>query len=277
MLTTQKKWSIHKVRGVSPEAGSRSMMRKICGRGRFWAGSERRGSCGWREWCVGRVRRGSLNRQVTEVRDRGTGMRLRELRSWFQTRAYGKERSVIRREDDVGDRARIMRDEERVLRGGWTEMRLCRYGDWPSTAGILDANWRFVVVQTWPLTSLVDLQPHHHHHNRFMALFPGPPGWAGARRELLDFMEQAKINSHSICKNQVSRFRHHFSVGKWIITVIATLTTLFWNVLRVLVEEQESKVFSCRLIERDPARPTGACSVSGVGHTPRGMGACEAS
>jgi len=32
------------------------------------------------------------------------------------------------------------------------------------------------------------------HHNRFTALFPGPTGWAGARRELLDFMVQGKIN-----------------------------------------------------------------------------------
>ena len=32
------------------------------------------------------------------------------------------------------------------------------------------------------------------HHNRFMALSPGPPGWAGGRRELLDFMVQGKIN-----------------------------------------------------------------------------------
>ena len=32
------------------------------------------------------------------------------------------------------------------------------------------------------------------HHNRFTALFPGPPGWAGARRELLDFMVQGEIN-----------------------------------------------------------------------------------
>ena len=30
----------------------------------------------------------------------------------------GQERSVIRSEDDVGDRARVTRDEERVLRGG---------------------------------------------------------------------------------------------------------------------------------------------------------------
>jgi len=44
------------------------------------------------------------------------------------------------------------------------------------------------------------------------ALFPGPPGWAGARRELLDFMVQGKINRgrhmdhpggrHSILTNQ---------------------------------------------------------------------------
>ena len=53
---------------------------------------------------------------------------------------------------------------------------------------------------------------HHHHHNHFTALFPGPPGWAGARRELLDFMVQGKINRgrhtdkmagrHSIRTNQ---------------------------------------------------------------------------
>jgi len=34
----------------------------------------------------------------------------------------------------------------------------------------------------------------HHHHNRFTVLFQGPPGWDGARRELLDFMVQGKIN-----------------------------------------------------------------------------------
>jgi len=51
-----------------------------------------------------------------------------------------------------------------------------------------------------------------HHHNHFTALFPGPPGWAGTRRELLDFMVQGKINRgrhinhpagrHSIRTNQ---------------------------------------------------------------------------
>jgi len=35
---------------------------------------------------------------------------------------------------------------------------------------------------------------HHHHHNHFTAPFPGSPTWAGARRELLDFMVQGKIS-----------------------------------------------------------------------------------
>jgi len=59
----------------------------------------------------------------------------------------------------------------------------------------------------WPIICL-----HTHTHNCFTALFPGPPGWAGARRELLDFVVQGKINRgrhtdhpagrHSIRTNQ---------------------------------------------------------------------------
>jgi len=50
------------------------------------------------------------------------------------------------------------------------------------------------------------------HHYRFTALFPAPPGWAGARRKLLDFMVQGKTKRgrhtnhpagcHSIWTNQ---------------------------------------------------------------------------
>ena len=56
----------------------------------------------------------------------------REAGSWFQRRgeAYWKERSVIRSEDDVDGRASLTKDEERVLRGGWTVMRLCRCEGW---------------------------------------------------------------------------------------------------------------------------------------------------
>ena len=48
----------------------------------------------------------------------------------------------------------------------------------------------------------------HHHNNRFTALFPGPPGWAVARRELLEFVVQGKINTdhpagrHSVRTNK---------------------------------------------------------------------------
>ena len=45
----------------------------------------------------------------------------REAGSWFQRReeAYWKERSVIRREDDVDGRASVSKDKERLLRGTW--------------------------------------------------------------------------------------------------------------------------------------------------------------
>jgi len=62
-----------------------------------------------------------------------------------------------------------------------------------------------------PCTSMYELLTTHH-HIRFTALFPGPPGWAGARRELLDFMVQGEIHRcrhtnppagrHSIRTNQ---------------------------------------------------------------------------
>jgi len=50
--------------------------------------------------------------------------------SWFQRRgeAYWKERSVIRRKDDVDGRASVTKDEERVLRGCCT--RLCKHEGW---------------------------------------------------------------------------------------------------------------------------------------------------
>ena len=42
--------------------------------------------------------------------------------------------------------------------------------------------------------SYVAVFKYEHHRNRFMALFRDHPAWAGARRELLDFMVQEKIN-----------------------------------------------------------------------------------
>jgi len=48
-------------------------------------------------------------------------------------------------------------------------------------------------MQQWS-ARYCDTNTHTHTHNCFTALFPGPPGWAAARRELLDFMVQGKIN-----------------------------------------------------------------------------------
>jgi len=52
-----------------------------------------------------------------------------ESGSWFQRRvdsgdAYLNERSVILNEEMVGERESLITDKERILRGGWTEIRL---------------------------------------------------------------------------------------------------------------------------------------------------------
>ena len=67
---------------------------------------------------------------------------------------------------------------------------------------LADANWCTRIREKTTQFSSVALTtsfPYHSnkppHHNRFTALFPGPSGWAGARRELLDFMVQGKINT----------------------------------------------------------------------------------
>jgi len=70
-------------------------------------------------------------------------------------------------------------------------------------------NLRTIKWAHWNKTQSRDLL---NHHNRCTAFFPGPPGWAGARTEFLDFMVQEKINRgrhtdhptgcHSIRTNQ---------------------------------------------------------------------------
>jgi len=67
----------------------------------------------------------------------------------------------------------------------------------------------YLLRNTWTQANSKVKPPHH---NRFTALFPGSPGWAGARRELLNFIVQRKINRgrhtdhptgrHSIQTNQ---------------------------------------------------------------------------
>jgi len=82
-----QKRSCHKVRGVSPEAGRESMVRKICERGRFWhlkREGKRKGVVVGELW-VDRVRRCGRSRN-RQVRGSETGMRLtkRTIGSWFK-------------------------------------------------------------------------------------------------------------------------------------------------------------------------------------------------
>ena len=80
----------------------------------FEPGVKDRRSDGWREW-------------GGESREEWRGWR-NESGSWFKRRgdAYLNERSVIFKEEMVGGRERVTTDEERVLRGGWREIRLWR-------------------------------------------------------------------------------------------------------------------------------------------------------
>jgi len=95
----------------------------------FEPGVKERWSYGWWEWWVDSLRRcgRSMNKQD---RDREAGMRLtkRTIGSWLQRQGeehtWMSDRELICNEDDIGGRASVTRDEERVLRGGWTEMRL---------------------------------------------------------------------------------------------------------------------------------------------------------
>jgi len=88
----------------------------------------------------------------------------------------------------------------------WSHWRVQLFADPYWIASFLSCNWQYKLMKStvnhW----------FHHHHNRFTALFPGPPRWAGARRVLLDFVVQGKINRgrhtdhpagrHSIRTNQ---------------------------------------------------------------------------
>ena len=90
-----------------------------------------------------------------------------------------------------------------------------------------------IQILTWTLKIILTLTPltlwTYYHistttHNRFTALFLGPPGWAGARK-LLGFMVQGKINRgrhtdhpagcHSIRSNQCPPppFPHFLQAG----------------------------------------------------------------
>jgi len=116
--------SVKSLRGKWKE----SVVGRICetGRLRFKAGSERGGSYGESTEVTG------AGKCESEIQKPVSGCRRdRDAESWFQ-------RLAERWSDQLNDQLiemrmmmlvdeRVTRDEERVLQGGWTVMRLCRY------------------------------------------------------------------------------------------------------------------------------------------------------
>jgi len=104
---------------------------------------------------------------------------------------------------------RLMELQEAVR---WAEMlRAAREHPEPQTKR-RSSVWNLYVPRPLWLDCCHSLNCSFVYRNRFTALFLGPPGWASARRELLDFMVHGKINRgrhidhlaghHSIQTNQ---------------------------------------------------------------------------
>jgi len=96
----------------------------------------------WKRWVFSMVTVGGEgNDELTCVRSYdsdksswsvGRRSRRSSLGSWFQRQgdAWRKERLLIFREEEEGEQERVTTSEERVLRLGWTEIRLYRYEGW---------------------------------------------------------------------------------------------------------------------------------------------------
>jgi len=80
-----------------------------------------------------------------------------------------------------------------------------------------------------------------HHHNRFTTLFPRPSGWAGAGRELLNFVVQGEINRgrytdhpaghHSIRTNQCPPPQSHIFYGPDALPAAQPTVSKHWRLL----------------------------------------------
>jgi len=102
-------------------------------------------------------------------------------------------RRGARREPVAGRKALHQRDEVRLeIRGRMNRgNRSQRFHRLVANDGLLNGGETF---QRCLSPKYTRLPPPH--HNRFTALFPGPPRWAGARRELLDFIIKIKRQTH---------------------------------------------------------------------------------
>ena len=104
----------------------KSKVRRICWKGRFWVRGER-----VKEWWMMRVvmiieMSWQVNEEVSrDITGEADGMN-QGVDSRDGVMHYLNERSVIFNEEMVGGRKRVTIDKDRVLRGGWTEIRLLR-------------------------------------------------------------------------------------------------------------------------------------------------------
>ena len=78
-----------------------------------------------------------------------------------QGAAYWKERLVIFKEDRVGGRARVTIDEERVLRQGWTEIKLWRYWGWFVVRTLYVRERSLYLIRSFILSQCRDLKTEH--------------------------------------------------------------------------------------------------------------------
>jgi len=106
--------------------------------------------------------------------------------------------SEIKKNEDKG----LVGWEKRLIISSRAHLGLCQHRAAAVAAAAAVNEWMLVMVQCDMHAATNNLSTerkhmtgtHTHTHNCFTALFPGPPGWAGARRELLNFMVQGKIN-----------------------------------------------------------------------------------
>jgi len=86
------------------------------------------------------------------------------------------------------------------------------------------------------------------HHNHFMALFPGPPRWGGARRELVEFMVPGKINRGRHADHPA--LRHSIPTNQW---PPPTIPPFFTGRMPFLLPNQQRQRLTLMILKKSVA------------------------
>jgi len=138
--------------------------------------------------------------------------------------------------DESGENFTTQRHEARLRAAGpwyFTLQTRLSHNAWILVTSQQKINNAQTTAHSHKLASTLCCLAPPHHHNRFTSLFQRPPGWAGDRRELLDFMVQGMIYTgrhtnhpdgcHSIQTNQCPPTpTPHFLKGQHLITQLFT-------------------------------------------------------